>query len=63
MKERVTALGHKLAVAQTIIVLSVIYWLVVPAYSLFVKRRRRAGSGWSPWGIRSDLLEDLQRQF
>ncbi len=68
MLEKLTALSQKAFNIQAQILLSLIYFLILPIFVLLFKLIRtpkndHKKTAWEDWVIKSETLEDLKRQF
>jgi len=58
--------SKRVALAQTYIILTIIYIAIVPIFAclLFLTSKKRYGrTGWKKWVLRTDLINDLKKQF
>lgn len=58
--------SKKLATVQTVIILTIVYIMVTPIFSFILRismGKKYKKTGWLPWSIHSDSIEDLEKQF
>lgn len=55
--------AEKIANIQAWLLLTVIYFTILPIFALLLSlQKKRLKSGWLKWRIKSDTLQDLQKQ-
>ena len=58
--------SKKVAVVQARIILTIVYIIFVPIFAVFLrmsKEKKYSETGWLPWILRLDSIDDLNKQF
>lgn len=62
--KRLKAISKKIGDVQAFVLLSVIYFILVPVFALVLKTKEKAGKlSWDKWSMPSDTISELKKQY
>jgi hypothetical protein len=63
--KRLKKINERVFGVVSVLVYSVLYLIVVPFVLLFAGKKisSRVSSGWQPWLLRADTLDDVRKQY